>query len=149
MVDAQPVIWTGRAYHMLNYKLLLESSFKTLDKLKILVSNELEQNMWSFTFCVENGLVLMCFLYRRDLYAGICVATMPVCMSIAWGSPRQRKLKSKNAKKKKTLPNIIYFFCTQLKVRIFSFMLHMQCLNLQFLVVMRMPKNTDWGNPPY
>lgn len=30
---------------MLNYKLLLESSFKTLDRLKILVSNELEQNM--------------------------------------------------------------------------------------------------------
>lgn len=30
---------------MLNYKLRLESSFKALDKLKILVSNELEQNM--------------------------------------------------------------------------------------------------------
>lgn len=85
---------------MLNYKLLLESSFKALDKLKILVSNELEQNMWSFMFCIENGLVFVCFLYSRDLYAGICVATMPACISTAWGSPSQRKFKSKNEEKK-------------------------------------------------
>lgn len=43
----------------------------------------------------------MRFLYRRDLYAGICVAKMPVCISIAWGSPSQRKFKSENGKKKK------------------------------------------------